>query len=102
MSVILIHYASVAFRDSFADFIAAHPMGSDPLGYLEFVVESIAREGFAVLPPTHEQAYLFASARDRLPPTVGVALASFESFERLDDVNEVVIHERLETCKSLA
>ena len=63
-------------------------MGSDPLGYLEFVVELIAREGFAVLLPTHEQAYLFASARDRLPSTVGVALASFESFERLQSKAE--------------
>jgi biotin carboxylase len=58
-------------------------MSTDPLGYLEFVVELIAHEGSAVLLPTHEQAYLFASARDRLPLAVGVALPSFESFERV-------------------
>jgi predicted ATP-grasp superfamily ATP-dependent carboligase len=63
-------------------------MGEDPLGYLEFVVELIARESFAVLLPTHEQAYLFASARDRLPSTIGVALSSFESFERVQSKSE--------------
>jgi hypothetical protein len=64
------------------------PMSSDPLGYLEFVVELIARESFAVLLPTQEQAYLFASARDRLPLTIGVALSSFENFERVQSKSE--------------
>jgi predicted ATP-grasp superfamily ATP-dependent carboligase len=64
------------------------PMSGDPLGYLKFVVDLVARESFAVLLPTHEQAYLFASARDRLPSTVGVALSSFESFERVQSKAE--------------
>jgi predicted ATP-grasp superfamily ATP-dependent carboligase len=64
------------------------PMSGDPLDYLKFVVDLVARESFAVLLPTHEQAYLFASARDRLPSTVGVALSSFESFERVQSKAE--------------
>ena len=39
--------------------------------------------GFDALLPTHEQAWLFAVARDRLPPGAPVALAPAESFARV-------------------
>jgi predicted ATP-grasp superfamily ATP-dependent carboligase len=57
-------------------------LGTDPEGYLAFVLDLLARERFDVLLPIHEQGYLFAKIRDRLPPHVGVALPSFESYAR--------------------
>ncbi len=59
------------------------PMGRDPSGFLEFTLGLLRSGQFDILLPTHEQAYLFAAARERLPETVGVALASFASFERV-------------------
>jgi predicted ATP-grasp superfamily ATP-dependent carboligase len=59
------------------------PMGSEPVAFLDFTLELLARRRFDVLLPTHEQAYLFAAARHRLPSAVGTALASFASFERV-------------------
>ena len=57
--------------------------GSDPDGYLAAVLEVIRRRSIDVLMPVHEQAYLFAAARHRLPPSLGVALADFAAFERV-------------------
>lgn len=54
--------------------------GKDPLGYLAFVLNQLTRERYDVLLPVHEQAFLFARVRDRLPAGVGVALASFDAF----------------------
>jgi len=54
--------------------------GADPLGYLAFMLDRLAREPYDVLLPVHEQAFLFAKVRDRLPPTVGIALARFAAF----------------------
>ncbi len=39
--------------------------------------------GIDALIPVHEQAYLFAAARNRLPSDLGIALADFEAFERV-------------------
>jgi len=55
-------------------------VGTDPFGYLEFVLELLTRERYDVLLPVHEQAFLFAKERDRLPAGVAVALADFEAF----------------------
>jgi carbamoylphosphate synthase large subunit len=55
-------------------------VGTDPLGYLEFVLQHLTRECYDVLLPVHEQAFLFAKVRDRLPAGVGVALADFSAF----------------------
>jgi len=57
--------------------------GADPAGYLEAVSAVLAEGGFDALLPTHEQAWLFAVARDRLPPAAPVALAPAESFARV-------------------
>jgi predicted ATP-grasp superfamily ATP-dependent carboligase len=59
------------------------PMGEDPAGYLDFVLALLARRRFDVLLPTHEQAFLFARMRDALPPSIGLALPSFEAFSTL-------------------
>jgi carbamoylphosphate synthase large subunit len=55
-------------------------VGTDPLGYLDFVLQQLTRERYDVLLPVHEQAFLFAKVRDRLPADVGVALATFDAF----------------------
>jgi carbamoylphosphate synthase large subunit len=55
-------------------------VATDPLGYLAFVLTHLTRERYDVLLPVHEQAFLFAKVRDRLPAGVGIALAPFESF----------------------
>ena len=55
-------------------------LGTDPIGYLTFVLQHLTRERYDVLLPVHEQAFLFAKVRDRLPAGVGVALADFDAF----------------------
>ncbi len=55
--------------------------GADPLSYLDAVSEVLRRGRFDVLLPTHEQAWLFAAARDRLPDDVGLAVADPSSFQ---------------------
>lgn len=57
--------------------------GTDPGGYLQAVSAVLAGGGFDALLPTHEQAWLFAVARDRLPPEAPVALAPAEAFARV-------------------
>jgi hypothetical protein len=57
--------------------------GTDPAGYLQAVSAVLAEGGFDALLPTHEQAWLFAVARDRLPPAAPVALAPAAAFGRV-------------------
>ncbi len=61
----------------------APPSGSDPEGYLKTVLDVIERRSIDVLMPVHEQAYLFAAARHRLPMGLGIALADFTAFEQV-------------------
>lgn len=56
---------------------------SDPEGYLAAVTRVLGSGRFDALLPTHEQAWLFAAARDRLPAAAPVALAPAESFGRV-------------------
>ena len=55
-------------------------VGTDPIGYLAFVLNHLTRVRYDVLLPVHEQAFLFAKVQDRLPIGVGVALARFDAF----------------------
>jgi predicted ATP-grasp superfamily ATP-dependent carboligase len=57
--------------------------GADPDGYLARVIETVETGQIDVLLPVHEQAYLFAAARKQLPSRLGIALADFETFERV-------------------
>jgi predicted ATP-grasp superfamily ATP-dependent carboligase len=57
--------------------------GADPDGYLGAVMDVVKRHNIDVLIPVHEQAYLFAAARKRLPPDLGIALADFKAFEQV-------------------
>jgi len=55
-------------------------VGTDPLGYLAFVLQHLTQDPYDVLLPVHEQAFLFAKVRDQLPDGVSTALASFDAF----------------------
>src|SRR6516225_1834048 len=57
--------------------------GTDPAGYLQAVSAVLAEGGFDALLPTHEQAWLFAVGRDRLPPGAPAELAPAESLARV-------------------
>ena len=57
--------------------------GADPDGYLARVMDVVKTRKIDALLPVHEQAYLFAAARKRLPPDLGIALADFEAFEQV-------------------
>ena len=57
--------------------------GADPDGYLKAVIETVEASGIDALLPVHEQAYLFAAARQQLPARLGIALADFEAFEQV-------------------
>jgi predicted ATP-grasp superfamily ATP-dependent carboligase len=57
--------------------------GADPDGYLAAVIETVETSQIDALLPVHEQAYLFAAARERLPSGLGIALADFEAFEQV-------------------
>lgn len=59
------------------------PPGKDPFGYLSFALDIMLKQHFDVLLPVHEQAFLFAHARNRLPDDVGTALADFAAFRQL-------------------
>jgi predicted ATP-grasp superfamily ATP-dependent carboligase len=56
---------------------------ADPDGYLAAVIEIVKTDSIDALIPVHEQAYLFAAARERLPARLGIALADFEAFEQV-------------------
>ena len=53
---------------------------SDPLGYLRFIEELLARRRFDVLLPIHEQGLLFAKVQHRLRRHTSLALPSFASY----------------------
>ncbi len=57
--------------------------GADPSGYLNAALDVMSKRKIDVLMPVHEQAYLFAARREQIPQHVGLALASFQSFEQV-------------------
>lgn len=60
------------------------PAASDPLGYLKTINSLLATGAFDVLLPTHEQAWLFAAGRARLASQARIAVASAETFSRVE------------------
>jgi predicted ATP-grasp superfamily ATP-dependent carboligase len=62
--------------------------GADPDGYLDAVIDVVKSAGIDALIPVHEQAYLFAAGRRRLPAGIGLALADFEAFEQVQGKTE--------------
>jgi predicted ATP-grasp superfamily ATP-dependent carboligase len=71
----------------FSRFVSrVHPApasGADPDGYLAAVIDVVRTAKIDALIPVQEQAYLFAAAHKRLPAGLGIALADFEAFERV-------------------
>jgi len=71
----------------FSRFVSrVHPApasGADPDGYLATVLETVRNGSIDALLPVHEQAYLFAAARRKLPTDLGIALSDFASFEQV-------------------
>src|SRR5665213_1173872 len=57
--------------------------GADPDRYLAAVIDIAATARIDALIPVHEQAYLFAAARQKLPAGLGIALAEFAAFEQV-------------------
>ena len=57
--------------------------GHDPDRFLSAVLDVVRSRRIDVLLPVHEQAYLFAAARKRLPGGLAVALADFGAFEQV-------------------
>src|SRR3984893_16416150 len=72
---------------SFSRFVShvprTHASGADPDDYLAAVIDIVKAKKIDVLIPVHEQAYLFAAARQKLPAGVGIALADFKAFEQV-------------------
>ncbi len=60
------------------------PAARDPRGYLGVVRSLLGVGRFDVLLPTHEQAWLFAVARDRLGSDVPLAIAPAAAFARVE------------------
>ena len=58
-------------------------LGEDPAAYLQFILQRLDEEHYDVLLPVHEQAFLFARVREQLQARVGLAVADFPSFLRL-------------------
>jgi hypothetical protein len=57
--------------------------GSHPIEYLKYVIRLIKEHHYDVLFPANEQAYLFAWAKEYLQPIVGLAVADFSAFTRV-------------------
>ena len=55
-------------------------LGSEPAGYLAFLLNLLTRERFDVLLPTHEQGYLLAKVLGRIAPLTGIALPAFGDY----------------------
>jgi glutathione synthase/RimK-type ligase-like ATP-grasp enzyme len=62
------------------DVVHCPPVGQDPLGYLDAVAARLHDRRYDVLLPTHEQVYLFARLRRRLPREIGLAVADPSAF----------------------
>jgi hypothetical protein len=55
---------------------------TDPVGYLDRLAAVVAERSIDVVLPTHEQAWLLAVGRSRLPETLDIAVAGAEAFDR--------------------
>jgi predicted ATP-grasp superfamily ATP-dependent carboligase len=56
------------------------PLGADPEGYRDFLIDLLLKERFDVLIPIHEQGCLLSKVRKRLVPLIAIALPVFESY----------------------
>lgn len=68
------------FSKYIKDYYRCPPVGKDPIGYLNFVIELLAKENFDVLLPVHEQAFLFSKAYKIISSYTNIAVSDFPSF----------------------
>lgn len=59
------------------------PAGREPLAYVDFLTRIVAERAIEAVLPTHEQAWLLAAARRRLPDDLPVAVAHPDAFARV-------------------
>jgi len=59
------------------------PAGREPLAYVDFLTRTVAERAIEAVLPTHEQAWLLAAARRRLPDDLPVAVAHPKAFARV-------------------
>jgi predicted ATP-grasp superfamily ATP-dependent carboligase len=59
------------------------PLGADPRGYLDFLIERLGAGRYDVLLPTHDQVFLVSRFRAALPARVRVPVPNFAALERL-------------------
>jgi predicted ATP-grasp superfamily ATP-dependent carboligase len=64
-------------------FYSCPAWAEEPEHYLEYILKRIELGRYDVLLPVHEQAFLFAAAKDQLGPKVGIALTEFHNFALL-------------------
>ena len=57
-------------------------IGTDPNGFLDFLLDLLTRERFDVLLPIHEQGFVLAKAQEQIAARVAVALPSFQSYRK--------------------
>lgn len=57
-------------------------LGVDPIGYVTFVLELLARRRFDVLLPIHEQGYALSKTREAIENHVSVALPSHAAYQK--------------------
>ncbi len=69
------------------------PLGRDPDAYLTRLLQVLDGNRYDVLLPVHEQAYLLARAAETLRLRTRLAVAAFESIERLQ--SKLAFHELL-------
>lgn len=57
--------------------------GEDPVGYLDAVAQALREAHYDALLPTHEQAWLFAAGRHRLPADAPLAVSELSAFDHV-------------------
>jgi predicted ATP-grasp superfamily ATP-dependent carboligase len=57
-------------------------LGTDPTGFLDFLLELLSRERFDILLPIHEQGFVLAKAQEQIASRVAIALPSFQSYRK--------------------
>src|SRR6266568_4542903 len=65
------------------NFYRSPAAGTDPQGYLRFLLNHLKHVQYDVLLPVQEQAFLFSRVQKQLQPLVGLAIADFPVFARL-------------------
>ncbi|WP_366007118.1 hypothetical protein [Nitrobacter sp.] len=57
-------------------------LGIDPVGYVTFLLEILARRRFDILLPIHEQGYVLSKTREAIENHVAVALPSHAAYQK--------------------